>query len=292
MRPIFEWNLGGRSLELGKRTLVMGIVNVTPDSFSDGGEHLAPDAAVAHALRLLDEGADIVDIGGESTRPGARVGKDNPSVGAKEELRRVLPVIAGVKQAKPLAVVSVDTYKSRVARAAVGAGVEIVNDVSGFQWDKEMAKTLAGLNCGVVLMHARGLPDEWSSLPQVADLVVLVKRELREGADTAILAGIKHDRIVLDPGFGFGKRFEENYPLLKRFGEFHELRFPLLAGVSRKSFIGRALAKNGTDATIDQRSYGTLSAEVAVAMKGAHIIRTHDVKAVVDALKIADVAAS
>jgi len=292
MRPIFEWNLGGRSLELGKRTLVMGIVNVTPDSFSDGGEHLAPDAAVAHALRLLDEGADMVDIGGESTRPGARVGKDNPSVGAEEEMRRVLPVITGVKQARPLAVVSVDAYKSRVARAGVEAGAEIVNDVSGFQWDKEMAKTLAGLKCAVVLMHARGLPDEWSSLPKVADLVVLVKRELRERADAAILAGIKHDRIVLDPGFGFGKRFEENYPLLKRFEEFHELRFPLLAGVSRKSFIGRALAKNGTDATIDQRLYGTLSAEVAVALKGAHIIRTHDVKAAVDALKVADVAAN
>src|SRR5207245_5560414 len=179
MRPIFEWNLGGRSLELGKRTLVMGIVNVTPDSFSDGGEHFTPEEAVAHALKLLDRGADIVDIGGESTRPGARVGKDNPSVGAEEEMRRVLPVITGVKQAKPLAVVSVDTYKARVARTAVEAGAEIVNDASGFQWDKEMAKTLAGLKCGGVLMHARARPDEWNSRHPGADPVVRVKRARR-----------------------------------------------------------------------------------------------------------------
>src|SRR5207245_9154150 len=157
---------------------------------------------------------------------------------------------------------------------------------------KEMAKPLAGLKCGVVLMHARGLPDKWSSLPPVADLVVLVKRELRERADAGVLAGIKHDRIVLDPGFGFGKRLEENYPLLKRFPEFHELRYPLLAGVSRKSFIGWALARNGKDAAIGKRLFGTLGAEIALALKGAHIIRTHDVRACADALRLADMAAN
>jgi dihydropteroate synthase len=292
MRPVFTWNLGGRSLELGKRTLVMGIVNVTPDSFSDGGQHFTPENAVAHALKLLDEGADMVDVGGESTRPGAQVGKENPSVTAEKELRRVLPVIAAVKKSRPSAVVSVDTYKAKVAQAAVEAGAEIVNDVSGFQWDRDMAKTLAQLGCGAVLMHTRGFPDDWGSLPPAADMVLLVKRELRERADTALLAGMKRDRLALDPGFGFGKRFEENYPLLRRFREFQELHYPLLAGVSRKSFVGRALAQNGKDVPVEARAWGTLSAEVIAAMSGAHIIRTHDVKTAVDALRIADLAVS
>ncbi|OLE11009.1 MAG: dihydropteroate synthase [Acidobacteria bacterium 13_1_20CM_4_56_7] len=292
MRPVFTWNLGSRALELGKRTLVMGIVNVTPDSFSDGGEHLAPDAAVAHALKLLDEGADVVDIGGESTRPGARVGAENPAVSAEVELQRVLPVITGVKKARPSAIVSIDTYKSTVARDAVEAGAEIVNDVSGLQWDPAMKATLAGLTCGVVLMHTRGRPDEWRSLPTVLDMVMLTNRELRQRSDAAVAGGVKRDRIVLDPGFGFGKRFEENYPLLRRFSEFQELRFPLLAGVSKKSFVGRALAQNGKDATVAGRQFGSLGAEVALAMKGAHIIRTHDVRMCVEALRLADLAAS
>ena len=291
MRAIFTWNLGTRSLELGKRTLVMGIVNVTPDSFSDGGHHASTGDAVAHALKLLEDGADIVDIGGESTRPGAKVGTDKPGVSADEEMHRILPVVVAVKEAMPNAFVSVDTYKAKVAAAAVDAGAEIVNDVSGLQWDPKMKKTLAGLSCGVVLMHARGKPDEWAKLEPVADMVVLIKRELRERADAAVTAKIKRDRIVLDPGFGFGKRFEENNPLLRRFREFQELYFPLMAGVSRKSFIGRALVKGGQDADIAARLYGTLGAEVAVALEGAHIIRTHDVKASVDALKIADLAA-
>jgi dihydropteroate synthase len=290
MRPIFTWNLGSRSLELGKRTLVIGIVNVTPDSFSDGDTFLSPEAAIAHAIKLVDEGADIVDIGGESTRPGARVGAENPAVSAEEELRRVLPVIRGVKKASPSAVVSIDTYKAKVAQAGVEAGAEIVNDVSGLQWDPAMKRTLSELSCGVVLMHTRGRPDEWKSLPTVSDLVVLVKRELRERAEAAVRSGIRRDRIVLDPGFGFGKRFEENFPLLRNFAGFHDLRFPLLAGVSRKSFVGRALARDGKDAAVNDRGFGTLGAEVALALKGAHIIRTHDVRACVESLKVADLA--
>ena len=294
MRPVFTWNLGSRSLELGKRTLVMGIVNVTPDSFSDGGEHLSADTAVAHALKLLDEGADIIDIGGESTRPGARVGAENPAVSAHEELRRVLPVIAGVKKARSSAIISIDTYKANVARAAVEAGAEIVNDVSGLQWDAAMKTTLASLTCGVVLMHTRGRPDEWRSLPSVPDIVMLTRKELRQRTDAAVAAGIKRDRIVIDPGFGFGKRFEENYPFLRRLNEFQELRFPLLAGVSRKSFLGRALAtsegRERKDAPVEARSFASLAAEVIATLKGAHIIRTHDVKAAVEALRIADLA--
>ena len=200
MRPVFTWDLGTCSLELGRRTLVMGIVNVTPDSFSDGGEHFTPNVAVVHALKLLDEGADIVDVGGESTRPGAKVGEQSPAVSADEELSRVLPVIAGIKQERPKAIVSIDSYKATVARAAVEAGAEIVNDVSGLQWDPQMPKTVSGLACGVILMHTRGRPDVWPSLPAVPDMVVLVKRELRERADTVVMAGIKRDRIVLDPG--------------------------------------------------------------------------------------------
>jgi dihydropteroate synthase len=296
VRPVFTWNLGIRSLELGKRTLVMGIVNITPDSFSDGGEHLAPDSAVAHALKLLDEGADIIDIGGESTRPGARVGAENPAVSAEEELRRVLPVITAVKKARSSAILSIDTYKANVARAAVEAGAEIVNDVSGLQWDAAMATALGGLSCGVVLMHTRGRPDEWRSLSSVPDIVMLTRKELCQRTDAAIAAGVKRDRIVIDPGFGFGKRFEENYPLLRRLGELQELRFPLLAGVSRKSFLGRALATSATgekkDAPVEARVSATLAAEVVAALKGAHIIRTHDVKAAVEALRIADLASN
>jgi dihydropteroate synthase len=298
MRSVFQWNLGGRALELGKRTLIMGIVNVTPDSFSDGGQFLDRDHAVAHAQRLLDEGADILDIGGESTRPGARVdaGAANaaqakvgaPAVSAEEELKRVLPVIAELKKKHPSAVLSVDTYKATVARAAVGAGAEIVNDVSGFRWDPQMAKTIAELKCGAVLMHMRGRPEEWRTLPPPGDIVLLVKRELKEWAEKAVLAGVRRERIVLDPGFGFGKSFDENYPLLGRFSELQATGFPLLAGTSRKSFIGRTLGRDGKDVPPEGRLFGTLATQTALILKGAHILRTHDVKAAVDAARVAD----
>jgi dihydropteroate synthase len=201
----------------------------------------------------------------------------------------VLPVIQAVKQKRPDAVISIDTYKAKVARAAIETGADVVNDVSGFRWDRQMLKTLATLSCGAVLMHMRGRPEEWRKLPPMQDVVMLVKRELRDWVDAALMTGVKRERIVLDPGFGFGKSFEENYPLLKRFQEFHDLRYPLLAGVSRKSFIGRALAKNGHDVPVGDRLFGTLASEAAVILKGAHIVRTHDVKACADAAKIADI---
>jgi len=290
MRPVFDWNLGTRVLQLGKRTLLMGVVNVTPDSFSDGGRHLQPEQAVAHALQLLDDGADIIDIGGQSTRPGAKTvaGKSSQPVTAEQELDRILPVITAVKKQRSQTIVSVDTHKAAVAQAAVEAGAEIVNDVSGFTWDAKMIRTLAELRCGVVLMHTRGRPEEWHAQTPAGDIVTLVKRELRDRADAALMGGIKRDHIVLDPGFGFGKNLEENYPLLRRFDEFHSLRYPLVAGVSRKSFIGRAIARNGHDALVSERLYGTLAAETVAIVKGAHIVRTHDVKAAVDAVQIAD----
>jgi dihydropteroate synthase len=293
MRAIFQWKLDRRVLELGRHTLIMGIVNVTPDSFSDGGLYIDAEKAVVRAEQLLDDGAAIIDVGGESTRPGAA-----EPVSEEEERRRVLPVIRDLKRRRPDAVVSVDTSKASVARAAVDLGAEVVNDVSGFRWDPKMAKTLAELKVGAVLTHTRGRPQDWRTLPPIGDPVLLVKRELRQWAETATLAGIKRDRLVLDPGFGFGKSFEENYPLLAHFAELQQMGFPLLAGVSRKSFIGRTLARPGKDKDQDkdknrdveaaERLYGTLAAETALILKGAHIIRTHDVRFAVDAARVAD----
>src|ERR1017187_6891520 len=285
MRAIFQWNVGSRILEFGPRTLIMGVVNVTPDSFSDGGLYIDAEKAVVRAEQLLDDGATIIDVGGESTRPGV-----SEPVSEEEERRRVLPVIRDLKRRRPDAVVSVDTYKASVARAAVELGAEVVNDVSGFRWDPKMAKTLAELKVGAVLMHTRGRPQEWRSLPPIGDPVLMVKRDLRQWAEAATLAGIKRDHLVLDPGFGFGKRFEENYPLLAHFAELQQMGFPLLAGVSRKSFIGRMLARDGKDkdAGVAERLYGTLAAEAALILKGVHIIRTHDVRFAVEAARVAD----
>jgi dihydropteroate synthase len=285
MRPVFQWSLGARTLELGKRTLIMGIVNVTPDSFSDGGLYLDSEKATMHALQLLDEGADILDIGGESTRPGA----STVAVSAEEELRRVLPVITALKKQRPTALISIDTWKATVAHAAIAAGAEIVNDVSALRWDPQMAKTVAELKCGAVLMHMRGRPEEWRTLPPPGDIVLQVKRELREWVEAAVLAGVRRERIAVDPGFGFGKNFEQNYPLLARFQELQSLGFPLLVGTSRKSFLGRVLAKDGKDAPVADRLYANLAAHTALILKGAHILRTHDVKPAVEAARVADV---
>jgi len=314
MRPRFTWKLPTRALALGERTLVMGIVNVTPDSFSDPGRYFSAEAALEHALGMLEEGADIIDIGGESTRPGARVapnaiaspdqdshafasrkGWGTPSspgspVSVEEELRRVLPVITEVKRAVPDAVISVDTYKAVVAREAVRAGAEIVNDVSGLRWDPEMARTVAGTGCGLVLMHMRGRPEEWRTLPPIGgdELLHLVERELGQAAQCAQQAGVARESIVLDPGFGFGKNHDENYPLLARLGELHRLGFPLLAGTSRKSFIGKTSARGGEKLAPGQRLYGTLAAVTASILQGTHMVRVHDVTPALETAAVAD----
>lgn len=285
-RPLYTWRLRRRELELGPRTLVMGILNVTPDSFSDGGKFLSRDRAVAHALKMLDEGADMIDIGGESTRPGAPVAESG--IPATEELRRIMPVIEDVLRERPDAVLSVDTYKAEVARTAVNAGCEIVNDVSALRWDEQMAKAVVDLACGVILMHTRGRPQEWRDLPASADILVEVKKDLRDYAKTALNQGITHEHIMLDVGIGFGKKFDQNYPLLAGLDQLHELGFPLLVGTSRKSFIGRTLARNGQDASADQRLHGSLAAMTASMLNGAHMVRVHDVKPAVEAAKIAD----
>ncbi len=300
MRQKFLWDIGRRSLDLGERTWIMGVLNVTPDSFSDGGRFLSPDSAVAHALDLLDEGADIIDVGGESTRPGSAVagrrGRERASVSAQEEMDRILPVIEEIRKARADAVISVDTYKAQTASAAVRAGADIVNDVSGFTWDAEMGRSVAGFNCGVVLMHTRGQPEQWRELPKLEDPVGSTLNELSFSAQHALASGIKRDRIVLDPGFGFGKRMDENYPLLAHFEEFAKLGFPLLAGPSRKSFIGRTVGRRlseiaGTevaDQPASERLSGTIAAVTACVLAGAHIVRVHDVRPAVEAVAIAD----
>jgi dihydropteroate synthase len=284
MRPQFVWKLRSRSLKLGERTLIMGIVNVTPDSFSDGGEFLEPQRAVDHALAMRDEGADILDIGGESTRPGKR-----NEVPAEEEKQRVLHVIAGILREAPEAILSIDTYKAETAQAALAAGVEIVNDVSGFTWDVQMLPVLAATECGCVLMHTRGRPEEWKSLPPLSpeQVLPLVLSDLRWLAGRATLAGIASERIVLDPGFGFGKRMDENFPLIARLAELHQLGFPVLSGTSRKSFVARA---STSDPSGDACSLlaGSLASLTASILQGAHILRVHDVKPSLEAARVAD----
>ena len=222
-RAVLTWQLRTRALPLGARTLVMGVVNITPDSFSDGGSFLSTGAAVAHALRLLEDGADIVDLGAESTRPGSQAGghagsAGEPAVSADEEQARLLPVLEGILRERPNAVVSIDTYKAATARAVLNAGAEIINDVSGFLWDPALTTVCAESKPGVVLMHTRGRPEEWRTQQQLAPEAVLAT--VRDGLEASLAlaqrSGIPADAILLDPGYGFGKRFGENYALLAR----------------------------------------------------------------------------
>lgn len=286
-RDEFVWQLRSRSLALGERTMVMGVLNVTPDSFSDGGRFLYPGTAAADALRMFEQGADIVDIGGESTRPGKHI-----EVTAEEERRRVLPVIESILKTKPNAVLSIDTYRASTAEAAVSAGAEIVNDVSGFTWDAEMPAACTRLGCGVVLMHTRGRPAEWRGLPALArdEVLPLVRKGLTQSLKTAASAGVERDRIAVDPGYGFGKSYDENYPLLAHQDQLSSLGHPILIGVSRKSFLGRTLAPlhGGKNAHVTARGSATLAAMTAAILNGAHIVRVHDVRHGAEAARIAD----
>ncbi len=292
MRSTAQWRLRTRTLELGKRTLVMGVVNITPDSFSDGGSFLEPEAAVARCMQCIEEGADLLDLGAESTRPGSRAGGADAAVSAEEEQSRLLPVLEGILKRLPHAVLSVDTYKSETARAALDAGAEIVNDVSGFTWDPSIAEVCAKFGAGVVLSHTRGLPEEWRAQPQLEPDALLAT--MREGLATSLSlaqsAGIRPDSIVLDPGYGFGKRFGENYTLLARQAELLELGRPLLAGLSRKSFLGHTLAPlfGGETAPMASRETASLAAMTAAILHGASIVRVHAVRPAVEAARIAD----
>lgn len=291
-RTISSWKLRTRTLELGRRTLVMGVVNITPDSFSDGGDFLDPEVAVEHALHLLEEGADLLDLGAESTRPGTRAGGDAAAVSTEQEQARLLPVLKGILRARPQAVLSADTYKAATAHAALHAGAEILNDVSGFTWDEEMAGVCAKAGCGVVLMHTRGRPDEWRGQSKLAAdaLLEMVRAGLASSLETATQAGVELDSVVLDPGYGFGKKYDENYALLARQAELLSLGRPLMAGVSRKSFLGHTLAAlhGGETAPARARETASVAAMVAAILGGASIVRVHEVRAAVEAARIAD----
>jgi dihydropteroate synthase len=291
-RTYTTWRLRTRTLELGARTLVCGVVNITPDSFSDGGLFLALEEAVAHALRLLEEGADFLDLGAESTRPGSRAGDADALVSAEEEQARLLPVMEGILNAMPHALLSVDTYKAATARAALEAGAEIVNDVSGFSWDPQLARVCGELGAGVVLAHTRGRPEEWAKQEkQTPDaLLALVCDGLTASMQAARVAGVREDALVIDPGYGFGKRLDENYALLRRQGELLDLGRPLLAGLSRKSFLGHTLAPlfGGKAAPVNARENASLAAMTAAILNGASIVRVHQVRAAVEAARIAD----
>jgi dihydropteroate synthase len=293
-RTQLSWRLRTRELALGGRTLVMGILNVTPDSFSDGGRFFDPDAAVNHALRMLDEGADLLDLGGESTRPNA------VALTPEEEQARVLPVLRAILAARPDTVLSIDTYHAGTARAAVDAGAEIVNDVSGHLWDSAMAATCAEVRCGAVLMHTRGVPREWRTLPalEAGEVVALVIDGLRERTGAAIRAGVRRESIVVDPGFGFGKILDENYALLAGLEQIGTLGFPVMAGVSRKSFLSHTVKQAGAGTTVARSSVDaesaaelwlpTAVANTAAILAGAHILRVHDVLPARQTAAIAD----
>jgi dihydropteroate synthase len=281
VRPTFEWQLRTRTLALGKRTLVMAIVNLTPDSFSgDGVGGLTTEATVQFAVGRLDGGADILDLGAESTRP------DAAPLSADEEQQRLLPVLEAVLRERPLAVVSVDTYHASTALAAAQAGAEIINDVSGLLWDVDMAATVAETRVGLILMHTRGRPTEWrfqAAIPP-QDVVPMVLDGLRERLAVARAAGVAEDRIVLDPGFGFGKRGAENFALLAGLERLGELGLPLLAGLSMKGFLGAVVAPLNAVSRVN----ATMAANVAAILGGAHIVRVHDLQEAREAAAVAD----
>ena len=275
-----QWKIKDRSLPIGDRTLVMGILNVTPDSFSDGGEFLLPDQAIQHAEKMIAEGADIIDVGGESTRPGG-----NASVTAQEELQRVIPVIELLVKRTRLPI-SIDTTKSEVARAALDAGAAIVNDISALRFDFYVADAAAKAGAGLVLMHSRGTPATMHRLPPVADIMEEVTSSLRSSINMSARRGVKRESIVIDPGIGFGKSQEQNIELIARLDQL-ALAFPdlpILIGTSRKSFIGKML----DNAPASERVHGTMASVTAAILNGAHIVRVHDVKAAVETVRLAD----
>ena len=255
----------------------MGVLNVTPDSFSDGGEYFDTGAAVARALEIEREGADLLDIGGESTRPGASV------VSSEEELRRVIPVLEGLR-GKLRIPISIDTSKSAVAEASAERGAEIVNDVTALRGDRQLVEVVARGKLGLILMHMRGEPATMQQRPFARNVMKDVASGLRRAAAAARSAGITKSRIILDPGLGFGKSDAQNFELVAKLGEFAKLGFPLLLGPSRKGFIGRALGGSPKD----QRAWGTAALVTAGVLQGAHIVRVHDVREMVQVAKVAD----
>jgi dihydropteroate synthase len=261
---------------LSKKSLVAGILNITPDSFSDGGVFFDENKAVARAFEIAAEGADIIDIGGESTRPGAA------KISEKEEIKRILPVIKIIVK-KIKIPVSVDTYKYEVAKAVLGEGASIINDISGLKFSPKISELTAKANAGLILMHIQGKPSDMQQDPKYKDVVKEIKSCLKESVETALEAGNKKESIIIDPGIGFGKTLEHNLIILKNLCEFVKLGYPVMTGVSRKSFIGKILKTES-----DQRLEGSLAAAVLSVKEGASIIRAHDVKETVRALRVTE----
>jgi dihydropteroate synthase len=266
---------------LGERTLIMGVLNVTPDSFSDGGAFLDVKRAVERALVMERDGADIIDIGAESTRPGAQ---DTP---ADEELRRLLPVMAALR-GKLKIPISVDTRKAVVADAALRAGAEMVNDVSGLRQDPELAAIVARHKAPILLMHMRGEPATMQQTAFAKDVLAEVRRRLGASVAAAKKRGVRQSQILLDPGIGFGKSWRQNYELLARLEELAELGFPLVVGTSRKGFLGATLARSGKAVPSDQRAWATAATVTASILHGAHIVRVHDVAEMAQVARVAD----
>jgi dihydropteroate synthase len=267
--------LKNRIVEYSK-PLIMGILNVTPDSFSDGGKFVNPEDAVLQAEALIEDGADIIDVGGESTRPGAQ------KVGIEEEMDRVIPVIEKIKEEFPV-LVSVDTYKDRVARAAVlEGGADIVNDISGMRFTDQMVSTIAELDVPVILMHIKGTPENMQKDPSYQDVIGEIKQYFRERINYVFAKGIKKEKIIIDPGIGFGKRLQDNIEIIRRLEEFRQFDCPILIGLSRKTFLGQI---TGEDTPID-REAETITANLISILNGASIIRVHNVENAVKSLKV------
>jgi dihydropteroate synthase len=272
-RRRFEWKIRDRTLGLGDRTLVMGVLNVTPDSFSDGGKYSDPDRAFARAVELEEEGADIIDIGAESTRPGSR------RISEAEELRRLVPVLKRLRNQLTIPI-SVDTYKSAVAAKALEWGAQILNDPSALTLDPEMARTASQGNAGLILNHMRGTPDTWAKLPPLKDVMRVISSELDASVHRALRAGLDRKQIVIDPGLGFGKRKEQNAEILAQLPSLAWLELPVLAGPSRKHFLSKDNA--------EQTEFATAAAVTAAILNGAHLVRVHDVKAMRVVAAVAD----
>ena len=277
--PVREWKLARQSLRYGEGTLLMGVLNVTPDSFSDGGKFFSLDSAVAHAEQMIAEGADIIDVGGESTRPGSEF------VSEEEELRRVIPVIEKVAGLSSVPI-SIDTTTPTVARAACEAGAQIINDISGLRFDPDLAAVAKSMRAGLLLMYSRGTPKDMQQLPFAADVFADLVEALRRSMSIAGQFGVARESIAIDPGIGFGKSVAQNLEIIRRLRdlsrEFADL--PIVIGTSRKSFLGKLL----DGASADERLYGTIATVVASVLNGAHIVRVHDVKAAKEAVSIAD----
>jgi dihydropteroate synthase len=281
-RKRFRLRLRSRTLILGERTLVMGVLNITPDSFSDGGAYLDSEAAIARALQLEHDGADILDIGGESTRPGA------DSINTEEELRRILPVMEALR-GKLRIPMSVDTRRADVAEAALAAGAEILNDVSGLRMDPRLGEVARRARAPLILMHMRGTPQSMQRGPFARDVIRDVMAGLRDAVARARRAGLAKAQLLLDPGIGFGKKYEQNFEILARLPEFARLGCPIVIGTSRKAFLGKALARpGGPNAPPEERLLGTAATVTASVLGGAHIVRVHDVAEMVRVARVAD----